>query len=158
MLRFSRLSLLFILTVAGFLGFLTSEDTVAVASRPNDLSLETTIIWANYTDWDNDGAYDDTYYILDLDFSGTSSNGIVIIDIYLELLYPSGTVANGHIRISVYAVDQTITIYCLDSVTETGWYTVTITTVLVGSGGGPDVSVSSYLFDPPTGKGNGLPQ
>ncbi len=141
-----------------FFGGLNPQIVAAEnAFRPNDIDLESTLVFANYTDWDADGDYDDTFYELYLDFTGGRESLVVTIDIYLELVYPSETVATGNTRISVYATDQIITIFCLDSATEPGWYTVTVTTVLIGSAGGPCVSESSYIFDPPTSKGNGLP-
>jgi len=124
--------------------------------RSSYIQLEATITFANYTDWDNDLFEDDIYFYLALNFTDVVVPETAVIEttVYIEL--PSGTIISGAVRYSVYTVDQVITIYSLDTATEAGWYTVTTVTALLGSGKS-DVSVSQYLFDPPTGKGNGLP-
>jgi hypothetical protein len=141
----------------GMLGFLNTGEVLGQnSSCSNDIQLEASIQFANYTDWDNDEFEDDIFILLALDFTAFKSSATATVDITVALELPSGIILVGSVRISVYATDQVITLYSLDAATEAGWYTVTVTTVLLGNS--PDVSVSQYLFDPPTGKGNGLPE
>ncbi len=148
-----------ILTVILIQGIVSNAPEVLGhdSSRSSDIQLVSTIQFANYTDWDGDQFEDDIYILLVFDFISPISTAITSVDITITLELPSGTILTGSLRVSVYTTDQIITLYILDSATEAGWYTVTSITTLTGSSKS-EISISQYIFDPPTGKGNGLPE
>ncbi|MHA1905885.1 MAG: hypothetical protein ACW98Y_01205 [Candidatus Thorarchaeota archaeon] len=109
---------------------------------------------AYYADLDGDGAEDDIKLLVEFAFP-TDVVARVDLNIWIEL--PSGLTFNFRIAVWRAPGDSVLNIDCIDMAIESGWYTVTLLTSVMGSGGGKYYIMDSLVFDPPTGGGSGLP-
>ncbi|MFW9991384.1 MAG: hypothetical protein ACFFD4_04930 [Candidatus Odinarchaeota archaeon] len=157
MIKHKRCMILSFLVLTMTLVSLNPLEALA-AEKPafSDRIFDTTITFANYTDWDNDLCEDDIYFYLDIDFTCFKPTEKYWMYIYATLELPSGTVLAGSVTIFLPAIDTAITLYSLDVATEAGWYTLTTASSFCAARGKVYSSISQYIFDPPTGKGNGL--
>lgn len=109
---------------------------------------------AYYADLDGDGAEDDIKLLVEFAFP---EDVVARVDLNIWIELPSGLTFN--IRVSVWRApgESVLNIDCFDMAIESGWYTVTLLTSVMGSGGGRYYIYDQIVFDPPTGGGSGLP-
>ncbi|MHA2424287.1 MAG: hypothetical protein ACXAEF_05835 [Candidatus Thorarchaeota archaeon] len=109
---------------------------------------------AYYADLDGDSAEDDIKLLVKFSFP-IDVVSRVDLNIWIEL--PSGLTFNFRVAVWRAPGDSVLNIDCIDMAIESGWYTVTLLTSVMGTGSGRYFIADSLVFDPPTGGGSGLP-
>lgn len=108
---------------------------------------------ASYGDFDGDGLEDDCYIVFDLVVP--EKKGTIWVDIYLDLVLPSGFTHSAYFLVKVgVTVVPTLIIHAYDTAIEPGWYDAQL--LAIATGFQPAYSYTSYIFDPP-GIGAGDP-
>jgi len=149
-----RRLLVFALVAACFLAMVPNQAR-ADGSGQKDDPLQVVIKNADYCDLDRDGSEDDivtTFRITVL------SDEVVFkrTQIYCHLILPSGSGFILVIGVKGEYRQLTLTIGWLNVVTESGWYTFSVLSFLIGESN-IYYGSSSVAFDPPTGGDPGPP-
>ncbi|MHA1214844.1 MAG: hypothetical protein ACTSPG_06070 [Candidatus Hodarchaeales archaeon] len=138
-----------------------SINTLIVSSaKPRALTdsppLEVEIYDAYYDDLDFDSFEDDIDIFVIFTFN---YNGVLRATFTLELTLPSGAKFSFILEAWFYNCNCPIRvkISTFNTAIESGWYTVTLSGFIRGAPLGTFHTVSSLIFDPPTGQGSGNP-
>ncbi|RMG34074.1 MAG: hypothetical protein D6732_11010 [Methanobacteriota archaeon] len=148
-IRISTIFLLSLLLIGMNLSRASSQVKVQDTS---ETSISVAILFANYTDLDEDGYMDDVYAEVSIDLYG----GVAYtFEYYVTLTLPSGLNFSYLFIISTNYQSFTIYNFFYDHATESGWYTLNIDATL--NNGGRSTATSTLIFDPPGGSGGSDP-
>ncbi|MHA1971917.1 MAG: hypothetical protein ACTSW1_02920 [Candidatus Hodarchaeales archaeon] len=150
------LSLTFIMIIM----FMTINTLVVASAQPRSLKdsppLEVEIYDAYYDDLDLDSYEDDIDIFVIFTFN---YNGVLRATFTLDLALPSGLTFSFILEAWFYNCNCPIRIKIstFNTAIESGWYTATLSGFIRGSPLGTFYTMSSLIFDPPTGQGSGNP-
>ncbi|RLI47949.1 MAG: hypothetical protein DRO73_10615 [Candidatus Thorarchaeota archaeon] len=156
MLRPTTLSVLLVgaIILGGMCAFVmpVAAGTVTIRSSNDQVTVSVKILDAYYTDADDDGYEDDVVALFDIYLDGAVRYNI---DIYPELVLPSGESFLYGYTINTRLSTLHCTMYFLHHATETGNYTFSVD--VVSYTGGVATGQVNYVFDPPGGSGDADP-
>lgn len=147
-----RISAVFflLLLLGGFVPSLNaSQMSITDTSEP---TIVVEILFANYTDLDDDGYLDDVYAEVSVELSGAVA---YTFEYFVTLTLPSGLNFSYLFIISTNYQSFNIYNYFYDHAIETGWYTLDVDATL--NNGGRSTASSTLVFDPPGGSGGSDP-
>ena len=109
---------------------------------------------AYYGDLDGDLYADDIKILVQFSL-GTLNPSKVTID--LQVVLPSGTTYAFRIIVYHPPTSSVLQIDCFDMAYESGMYMVEMSALISGTSNGKYLASDTFMFDPPTGGGPGLP-
>ncbi len=129
---------------------LVPASTAAVTDTTGPIKVE--ILDAYYADLDNDGLEDDVYSAVKVSLI---PQGIQVYDYLIELELPSGATFSYYYVIATNKQVVLYDNYFWDHATESGWYKITVSVVLISSNF--EYHETTLVFDPPGGHGGSEP-
>jgi len=109
---------------------------------------------AYYADLDGDGAEDDIKLLVTFSFP---TDVVLRVDLNIWIELPSGFTFNFRVAVWRAPGDSVLNLDCFNMAIESGWYTVSLLTSVMGTGTGKYYIIDEIVFDPPTPTGSGLP-